>query len=527
VAASGLALATTAAGGGSWALMADAAPGGPEQFVGAALTPAPNAETVANGGCPASGQQTHVNVSWTDAQSAVTDASGGTLVSGYTVSRASTAGGPYVTAGSVIGSPAPTAFADTPSVPNTPVALVVNTARRAFPLSESSLALGASITIGRASNQVNAIQISPDGLTAVIAEYTASRVQILTWSGTVWVLATTLAVNRPTAVAIDPVPNVSGYYVAYVVSDPGAAVNGSVYPVTLNGASSTLGTAIAVGHQANPTAVAITPNGAVVYVANFNSNTVSAITTATSAVTSIALPGATPQPVALATTFDSSHVYAADRSNSFIDDIRVATNVVTAHVSLAAGGLNDTVVTTSGNPNLLAMLPNGLSLYVAEFGTSEVQVVDTALAPTPDTIAATVSTGAGSQPIDLAASPNGCHIYVADRPSNKVLSINTTTNVATSILTTACQTRDPQPMQVTPDNQYLVVPENFGCGDVQVLNTANNVVTTINGVGRAPTMVAVPPVPIWYRTAATHALWNSDPSIPTLDGVGWNPGGWQ
>jgi YVTN family beta-propeller protein len=412
-------------------------------------------------------------------------------------------------------------------VPNTPVALVVNTARRAFPLPESSLTAGAAINIGRASNQVNAIQISPDGLTAVIAEYTAGRIQILTWSGTAWVLAKTLAATRPTAVAIDPVPDLSGYYVAYVVSDPGTAVNGSVYPVTLNGASTTLGTAIAVQHQANPTAVAVSPDGAVVYVANYNSGTVSAIATATSAVTSISLPGAAPQPVALATTFDSSHVYVADRANSFIDDITVATNVVSAHVPLASGGLNDTVVTTSGNPNLLAMLPDGHSLYVAEFARSEVQVVNTALAATPDTIAATVSTGSGSQPIDLAASPNGCRIYVADRPSERILSINTTTNAVTSIFTTACQTNDPQAMQVTPDNQYLVIPETNGCGDIQMLDTASNAVTTITGVGRAPAMVAIPPVPIWYETAATHALWNSSPSTPASFAAGWNPGGWQ
>ncbi len=507
--------------------MADGAPTGPEQFVSGALTPAPSADTVSNEGCSGSSQWTHLNVSWTDAQSSATDAGGGSLVSGYTVSRAAAPGGPYATAGSVIGSPAPTAFADRPSVANTPVALVVNDAGRAFPLSESSLTPGAAITIGKASNQVNAVQVSPDGLTAVVAEFAANRVQILTWSGTAWVLARTLPATRPTAVAIDPVPDVSGYYVAYVVSDPGTAVNGSVHPVTLHGASSTMGAAIPVQHQADPTAIAVTPDGTVVYVANYNSDTVSAITTATSTVTSIALPGTTPHPVALATTFDSSHVYVADRSNSSIDDITVATGVVGAHIPLASGGLNDTVMTTSGNPNLLAMLPDGRSLYVAEFGTAEVQVVDTALATTPDTIAATISTGRGSQPIDLAASPNGCRVYVADRPSDKVLSIDTTTDVATPIFTTACQTRDPQAMQVTPDNQYLVVPENYRCGDVQVLDTASDVVTTVNGVGRTPTTVAIPPVPIWYESTATHGLWSSNPSTPSSFATGWNPGGWQ
>ncbi|HUY66084.1 MAG TPA: hypothetical protein VMV06_04650 [Acidimicrobiales bacterium] len=169
---------------------------------------------------------------------------------------------------------------------NTPVALVVNNARRAFPLSESSLTLGAAITIGKESNQVNAVRISPDGLTAVIAEYTASRVQDLTWSGTAWALAKTLPATRPTAVAIDPVPNASGSYVAYVVS-------------------------------------------------------------------------------------------------------------------------------------------------------------------------------------------------------------------------------------------------YYRCGDVQVLDTASNLVTTINGVGSTPTMVTIPPVPLWYESTATHGLWNSNPSTPSSFAAGWNPGEWQ
>jgi DNA-binding beta-propeller fold protein YncE len=520
-------LATGIATGGTWALMSNSASGGPEQFTTATLNPAPTVPTVSNSGCAGGNQKTNVGVSWTDTQSTTSDASGGSLVTGYSITRASTSGGTYAAAGSVTGSPSPTTFTDTPTVASTPVAIVANTAKQAYPLSESTLSAGTAITIGTVSNEVNAVQTTPDGLTAIVAEYTTGQIQILSWSGTAWSVVKTITIATPTAVAIDPVPNSSGYYVAYVVSDPGTTSNGSVYPVTLNGASSTLGTAIAVQHQANPTAIVVTPNGSTVYVANYNSSTASAITIATGVVTNIALPGTTAHPVALATTFDSSHVYVADRANGYIDDITTATNTVGTHVTLATGALNDTVVTTSGNPNLLAILPNGQSLYVAEFGTAEVQVVNTALAATPDTIAATVSTGSGSQPIDLAASPNGCLVYGADRASNKIFSIVTSTNVEASVFTTACQAQDPQPMQLTPDNQYLEIPENSSCGDIQVLNTGTNAVTTVTGVGTAPTMLAIPPVPLWYEATATHALWNSPPSTPVLFSCGWNPGGWQ
>jgi len=522
-----VALATTVATGSTWALLDDSASGGPEQVISAALNPAPTALATVNGGCAGSPQQTNVAMSWTDAQSSIAGAGGGSLVSGYTVAQASAVGGPYVSAGTASGSPAPTTLSATATVANTPVALVVDTARRAYPVSESSLSAGAPVTLNKASNQANAIQISPDGLSAVIAEYSSSRVQVLTWSGSAWSVAKTLVVTRPTAVAVDPVPNGSGLYVAYVVSDPRATTNGAVYPVTLQGVSSTLGAPIGVQHQANPTAIVVTPSGGTVYVANYHSGTVTAIATTTLATTTIALSGATPHPVALAATFDSTHVYVADRRNSVIDDITVASNTVGATITLAAGGLNDSVVTTAGNPNVLAMLPNGKSLYVAEFGTSEVQVVDTALASPPDTIAATISTGGGSAPIDLAVSPNGCLVYGADWPSDAIFSITTTSNVESSVFVAACQTQDPQALQVSPDNQYLFIPENYGCGDLQVLNTATNVVTTITGIGRGPTMVAVPPAPIWYETSATHGQWSSNPSAPTMYPAGWNPGGWQ
>ena len=416
-------------------------------------------------------------------------------------------------------------------MPDTPVALVVDGttagSRSAYPFAESSLTVGTGTTIGTAGNEVNAIQMTPDGLTAVIAEFTSGQVQVMTWSGTAWALAKTIPLTAPTAVAISPVPGASGYYTAYVVSDPGPTVNGSVTPITLDGTGSAAGTAVAVQHQANPTAAVVTPNGTELYVANYNSGTVSAISTSTSAVTTVALPGTTPSPIALTTTPDSSHVYAADRRNSVVDDIKVSTNTVTSSVALAAGGLNDAILTGAGNPNVMAMLPDGLDLYIAEYGTSEVQEVSTALASTPDAVVASIVTGTGSAPINLAESPNGCTIFVADWPSNNIFSITTATNATATVMNDTCETQDPQAMQVTPDDKYLLMPENYACGDLQVLNLATRVVTTSTAVGAYPTMVAVPPVPIWYETTATHTQWTSLPSTPVMYPVGWNPGGWQ
>jgi DNA-binding beta-propeller fold protein YncE len=515
----GLLGASVTATGSTFALMTNTPVGGPEQLVSAGLSPAPTGTTATNNGCIGTNLRTNVGLNWSDAQSATPGANGGSLVSGYSIGRAIASTGPFSTATTVAGSPAPLSTTDAPPVGTTSGILIANTANQVLPLSEATLSTGAAVTIGTTGNQVNAMQISPDGLTAVVAEFGSNQVHVLNWTGSTWGISKTIVVTGPTAVAIDPVPNSLGLYVAYVVSDPGTKINGSVFPITLSGASTTMGTAIAVQRQASPTAIVVSPNGVYVYVANY--------TTSTSAVSSIALPGGSPQPIALAVTFESSHVYVADRANGFIDDITASSNTVTAHVTLAAGGLNDGVLTSSGNPNVLAMMPSGASLYVAEFGTGEVQVVSTALGASPDTISATISTGASSQPIDLTVSPNGCTVYGADWPSDRIFSIPTSTNVSSTLITASCQTQDPQALAVTPDNQYLIVPENYSCGNVQMVNTSTSVVTTIATVGTTPVAVAIQPVPLWYQSTATHSLWSSIPSTTALFSVGWNQGGWQ
>jgi len=521
------------ASGTTFALEADAATGGPQQLVSAALNPAPTAPGLTTPGCPGTGSQaTGVALSWTDSQSATLDAAGGSLVSGYSVARSTTPAGPYAAVTSTSGGPAPTTATDAPPTTGTGTALVVDGtaagSKLAYSLPEATQAASAGVAVGTTGVEPNNVQTTPDGAYAVLAESTANQVQVLALSGTTWSVVKTLAVTDPIAVAVNPVP-AAGTYTAYVLSFAGTTANSSVYPVSVTGATSTLGAAVAVAHTSDPAAMLVTPNGTSVYVADLNSHTVSVLPTTGGAATSVTLPGtAAAQPDALAVTPDSSHVYVADRANSWLDDITVATATVGTHVVLAAGGLNDTILPTAGNPNTLAMTPTGQGVYVAEFGTAEVQLVHTALSPTtPDTVVASIAAVAGSQPIDLAMSPNGCQVYVADWPSNNIFVIATPTNTLSTVLTTACWTQDPQPMQVTPDNKYLVIPENYRCGDVQILNTATNAVTTVGTVGAYPAAVAIPPVDYYYEVTASHLQWTSIPSSPAMVAVGWNPGGWQ
>ena len=75
-------------------------------------------------------------------------------------------------------------------------------------------------------------------------------------------------------------------------------------------------------------------------------------------------------------------------------------------------------------------------------------------------------------------------------------------------------------MQVTPDNQYLLMPENYNCGgppDPQLVNQGGD---DVERRGRLPHDGSVPPVPLWYEATATHTPWSSLPSTPTMYSVG-------
>lgn len=524
----GLLLAGT---GGAFALSGDTQGAGPQLLGSAALSAVPSTIGAADAGCSGTTLQTNVALSWVDSQSGIADAAGGSLVSGYSVGRSLSSSGPFVDASSVSGSPPSPTTLDSPVIPATAAALVVggsgSGANSILPVAESGVAPGAAISTGNTGGEPNAVQITPDGQTAVIAERASNEVVVLGWSGTTWSPEAVLHLASPIAVAIDPVRNQAGLYVAYAVSDPGARSDGFVTPITLDQASSNLGSPVTIGRQGDPTAALVTPDGSRLYVADYGSQSISVVDTASGSVSTIVLPGRSPTPVALAVTPDSSHLYVADRANSVVDDVTVSENSVTAQVVLARRGLVDPRLRNSGDPSLLAMSPDGSTLYVAEFGAHEVQSLDTSLGSAPDTVTGSIGMGSGSGPVDLAMSPNGCTLYVAAWSSNDIFAIDTATGALATEFVAGCGVQDPQAMAVTPDNGALIVAESRGCREVQVLQAATGHVATLARIGTRPAMIAIPPVNLWYEVTATHLQWNSGHSAADSYPAGWSPGGWQ
>jgi YVTN family beta-propeller protein len=184
--------------------------------------------------------------------------------------------------------------------------------------------------------------------------------------------------------------------------------NGSV--AVINTATKNVAKTIPIGYNAN--GVAVSPNGAYVYVTDKGDGSVSVINTATNTVTATVLVGSDVTGVAVSP--NGEYVYVA--GDSWVVVISTATNNVTATVPVGSDAC------------AVAILPNGEHAYVTNKGDGTVSVVNTA------TNKVTATIPVGSSPCAVAVSPNGAYAYVANKGDSSVSVINTTTNTVTATI---------------------------------------------------------------------------------------------
>lgn len=234
------------------------------------------------------------------------------------------------------------------------------------------------------------VAVTPDGARVYIPNFFSANVSVVsTATNTVIATVALAGGSTPSGVAITP----DGARV-YVVSGNMNVVNGN----TLN-AVSVISTAtnaviatVAVGSGSDPIGMAITPDGARVYVANVSSSvgTVSVISTATNTVIATVVVGVTPFGVAV--TPDGTRVYVSDFNNASVSVISTATNIVTATIGVGA------------LPAGVAITPDGARVYVTNSGNADVSVISTAT----NTVTATVPVGIGPRGLGLFIIPPAC-----------------------------------------------------------------------------------------------------------------------
>jgi len=116
---------------------------------------------------------------------------------------------------------------------------------------------------------------------------------------------------------------------------------------------------VAVGSGAGN--VAVSPDGATVYVSNSNDGTVTAINTATQSATTISLaPNSAPN--GLAVSPDNSTLYVTDFNNARVFVINAASGQIT------------NVIASGNDPAAVAANPNGTSILIVNNQANTVQM---------------------------------------------------------------------------------------------------------------------------------------------------------
>ena len=292
---------------------------------------------------------------------------------------------------------------------------------------------------------------------------------------------------------------------------------------------------------ASPYGVALVGNTA--YVANQGTNTVSVINTLTGqTVRSPIVVGSAPTGVVASP--DGSYVYVANRTSGTVSVIRTSNNTVvdinpgtTAIDSIKVGSQPEMIaVNTSAITTPTGVIAKGARLYVTNYGSGTVSVIDVSnpLAPKlVDTNTATTTTidaikvGTNPRGIAFAVVPGvGPRIYVVNRTSNTVSVIDAVTNKVIDANPATTTTVDaitvgstPQQIAISPDGKSAYVT-NYGSNTVSIIDTVTNKVVDAKPATTAVDAIAVRSTPAGVAVSADGSVVyvaNGDDRISVID----------
>jgi large repetitive protein len=141
-------------------------------------------------------------------------------------------------------------------------------------------------------------------------------------------------------------------------------------------------------------------------------------------------------PFGVAVSPDRSRVYVTDYDSGKVSVIDTATKTVTATIAVGA------------NPQAVAFSPDGSTAYVTNFADNTVSVIDTAT----NTVTKTIPVDAG--PSTLAVSSDGAHVYVVNYTGDTISAIDTASGTVTSTIGAQGY---PAGIVISPDNATLYV----------------------------------------------------------------------
>jgi 6-phosphogluconolactonase len=280
----------------------------------------------------------------------------------------------------------------------------------------------------------------------------------------------------PGPIVLDPSGNFA--YVGNAASGGGAG-NISAYSVAKSGKLASTGSNPATG--VNPVALAIDSGNHFLFVANQGSNDISVFTIGSNAsLTKVPgspfstgatpLPGTgtqTATPNALAVTPSGKFVYVANQGQNTVSAFQV-----TGSGALTSLAGREPPFAVGSAPSGVTIDPSGKFLYVANSGSSNVSAFVVCATALPGCGGSTDGNlvevpgspfSAGLGPVALAVDPSDNFLYVVDSNSNQLSGyrINPSTGALTPLATTAVSTGTfPFAIAIHPAGNYLYVSDN-------------------------------------------------------------------
>lgn len=289
----------------------------------------------------------------------------------------------------------------------------------------------------------------------------------------------------PSAIAVSP--NAARVYVSC-----SSANSVSVIDTKTNSVVST----VAVG--TNPKGVAVSPDGRTVVAVNSGAGTVSIIDAATNSVDATTPVGA--QPNGVAYSQDGRFIYVTNVMDNSVSVINSFTNRVVATIPVGSAPMGVTA------------LPRGNSVYVANSGSSTISVID----PETQTVIQTIPVASG--PTNLAGVADGTELYVTCPAGNTISVLDAVNGVLSQSLSVASQ---PTGVAVDSSGTLFVVTTQANAQvlvkDVDTNGTGLSAPTT---VGNQPVAVAIAtegvPTPYLSQLSSSSAIGGQLTILPNV-----------
>jgi len=278
------------------------------------------------------------------------------------------------------------------------------------------------------------------------------------------------------------------------------------------------GFTIGEGAQASPQALALSPDGTRLYVAdNLPGGFVRTVTLASRSVAPATSFGPGMVPVGVAASPDGTRVYVAVR-----DSGRVAADFVGLIDPRSGATLPTTISLGAGaEPTAIAFTPDGRTAYVANRGAQTVSVIDTA----SNTVRTTLS--GVRAPAGIAVTPDGAKVLVANSGDDTVgvIDVASGTTSALAIVLPGVPVSGPTGIAISPDGSQAYVTDRAANAVTEIGGSAPLTIT-LDGGGIGSVTSSPPGIQCGTECQARFAV-GTRVALSALPGVGSEFSGWK